>query len=468
MQNNQLDSYKILCYLDYDHGRDVEILMPLIYYAETYLNAKVEFAFIRDIHKIYKKRPDLVLLANAIGSQLHFEITKYAWENKIPVFTLISEGNFRTDGTFDYWGYNTEKTIFQDYICHWSNRTKLFFDEVLPQYKKINVLTGATGFDRYKIYKFIDKKTFLRQKGYEKYSKVISYAGWAFGKMFNKTGIEEIKERYGDEFNEALKWMNEQMLLVEEMLRKAIENNPDILFILKRHPSEIHPHLKQADKNEMVNLKDYPNVIYTINDNIHDLISISDIVTGFETTTALETWIMKDTPTILLNNDENFSRDKLYKGSVIAHDYKEFQKYIDEYYATGTIKDFLREEKQKNREILTEETIGFADGLNHIRAGYYLEKSLSKTKPGSKPKVKFNASHFIWYCLVHIGKYFYSEKIFKTIPKLSKTIWIFENYKLKNLPNLKNKYFKYLDDFYKKNNINEKITTDEFWKQILN
>ena len=38
--------YKILCFLDFDKGRDIEILMPVVYYAEKYLNADVKFAFI--------------------------------------------------------------------------------------------------------------------------------------------------------------------------------------------------------------------------------------------------------------------------------------------------------------------------------------------------------------------------------------------------------------------------------------
>ncbi len=187
---------RILCYFDYDQGRDVEILLPVIYYAETYLNAEVEFAFLRDIHKIYKQKPDLVLLANAIGSELHFLISKYAFENKVPVFALISEGNFRTNGTFNYWGYNIDKKIYQDTICLWSKRTFDFLRNELPHEKEKMTVTGAVGFDRYKIYKFISKENYLRQIGYSQYKKVIVYAGWGFGKIFNKTGIIEVRNSH--------------------------------------------------------------------------------------------------------------------------------------------------------------------------------------------------------------------------------------------------------------------------------
>ena len=464
---NSSEKYKILCFLDFGKGRDLEILMPLVYYAEKYLHSQVEFAFLRDIHKIYLQKPDIVLLANAIGSKLHFLITKYAAQNNIPVFTLISEGNFRTDGTFDYWGYNTDKIIYQDYICQWSQRTKKYFDEVLPQYKQKNVVTGATGFDRYKIYDFISKEDYLKKLGYSRYKKVISYAGWAFGKIFNQTGLWEVKSSHKNNYEQVIAWMKEQMLLVEDILRKAVENNPDILFILKRHPNEIHPHLQQRDRNEMVNLKDYPNVLYTTTENIHDMISASDIFTGFETTAALETWLMKDTPTVLLNPDTDFNRDQLYKGSVIAHSYDEFQKYIDEFYSTGKISSFQSEEKKENRQKFIVETVGYSDGMNHIRAGYYLKKTLDKTKPNSNPKVKLNFSYLMWYYLVHIGKYFYKKEIFRRLPKFKKTIWIFDNLELKEIPQLKQKYFRYLDIFHEKNNIPERIKLDKFWQEIL-
>jgi hypothetical protein len=117
------DKIKALCYFDDDKGRDVEILMPVLYYAETYLNVEIEKAFIFDIDKIRRKKPDLVILANTIGSKNHHYIAKYAYENGIKVFALISEGNFRTNGTFNYWGYNTDKKFYQEYICHWSKRT---------------------------------------------------------------------------------------------------------------------------------------------------------------------------------------------------------------------------------------------------------------------------------------------------------------------------------------------------------
>ena len=56
-----MSKIKIVCFTDDDYGRDVEILLPLIYYAEKYLNCEVEFVIPWDIYAIFRKKPDLVL-----------------------------------------------------------------------------------------------------------------------------------------------------------------------------------------------------------------------------------------------------------------------------------------------------------------------------------------------------------------------------------------------------------------------
>ncbi len=462
------DKTKILCFLDNDYGRDVEILMPVIYFAEKHLNCNIELAFIWEIHKIYTKKPDLVLLSNTVGSALHFKISKYAYENHIKVFALISEGNYRTDGTFDYWGHNTDKMYYQEYICHWSERTCNFLKKEIPQYKDKMVVTGATGFDRYSIYNFISKKEYLKNKGLSQYKKVIGYAGWSFGKMYYKQGRKNINFIFKNP-NTTIEWMEKQMYKVGDILRKTIENNPDILFILKRHPNETNESITKPVMNEMIRLKDYPNVLYiTENENIHDLINISDIWMAFESTTTMEAWLLNKKHTILINPDTNFNRDKLYQGSLIVHNSQELQRAIDEFYKKGEIPAFNTKEKIKMRKQLIFETIEYDDGLNHLRTGYYLKKVIDNIQPNNNKKIRFHLKYFIRYALVYIGKYFYNKKLFLKLPKFRKTVWIFERFEFKKFWILKEKYYKYLDEFYKKNSLNEKIKQKEFWEKLIN
>ena len=464
-QNNKI---KALVYFDDDKGRDVEILMPVLYYAETYLKINIEKAFIFDIDKIRRTKPDLIIIANTIGSKNHHLISKYAYENGIKVFALISEGNFRTNGSFNYWGYNTDKKYYEDYICHWSERTLKFLSQELPDYKTNMVLTGAIGFDRYKIYNFETKEDFLKRYNLSKYKKVIGYAGWAFGKMHNSTGLKEIKSTHKDKAEARIKWMTKQQTLIETILRESIESNPDILFILKRHPNEIHPHLVQKDNNEMINLVDYPNVLYLRNDeDVHTLINVADIWTAFESTTTIEAWMMKDIPTIFLNPDADFVRDNNYKGTVIVKSHKEFQEKINEFYTTGKVEDMFKPEKIEARQQIFKDVIGFNDGMNHIRAGYYLNKTINSIKPKPQKKVSFNTLYFIRYILMHIGGVFYNKELFLKLPKFKKTVWVFDRYKLKNIKIIRNKYYIDIEKFHKKYNIPTNIGSSDFWSSIL-
>jgi len=460
---------KTLCYFDNDKGRDVEILMPLLYYGEKYLNLEVEKAFIFDIDKIRRYKPDLVILANTIGSRNHHLIAKYAHENGIKVFALVSEGNFRTDGTFNYWGYNTDKTFYQEYICLWSKRTKQFLQSELPEYKDKIVVTGATGFDRYKIYDFESKESFLKRYGLEHFRKVIGYAGWAFGKLHNPNGLAELHEIYQEQAPGMIRWMHTQQQQVENMLRHAIEQNPDILFILKRHPNEKHPHLTGRDNNEMINLAGYPNVLYlTDEEDVHTLIHISDIWAGFETTTVIESWMMDENrPTVFLNPDPLFSRDMNYQGTIVVSKADQWQQIIEEFYSKGRVDAMNTPERKKARQKIIENVVGYADGMNHIRAGYYLARTLEHLPEKSPSKIKAKPLYVIRYLLMQIGKYFYAKPLFLKLPKFRKTVWIFERYKLKNIEPLKKKYFSYLDRFHRQHRIEEKIKSPDFWKSLL-
>lgn len=461
-----MKSTRILCFLDKDYGRDVEILLPIVYAAENYFNAKVEFAHNWFGHEIFRKKPDLVLVPNSIGSNLFFDLCAYCKELNIPVFAHISEGNFRTNGTFNYWGYNTHKVFYEEFICHWSQRTLNFLSHEVPQYVDKMVLTGATGFDRYKIYEFESKASFLARYNLSKYKKVIGYAGWAFGKLGTEQGRSEIKFLHKNDPNR-LKWMEDQMYFVENVLKQAIENNPDTLFILKRHPNEVNPTITYEVQNEMNRLKEYDNVLYIIDgEDVHTLISASDIWLGFETTTVIEAWLMKYIPTILINQDPNFVRANVHHGCTIAHNYSELQSFINEFYESGNVQAFDSTELEQKREAVMADTIGFWDGLNHLRSAYYLGKAIEKAHQ-TTPNWHINTVWFIKYWLFQLGRLVYNKQIFLKLPILKKHVFIFDNFKLQGLKALQTKYYGYLNEFYKRNNLDEQVKNGSIWTQIL-
>jgi len=458
---------KVLCFTDNSVGRDVEMILPIRYFAERFLNCEFYHALNIDIHQIYKQKPDIILSANTIGSNLYFEISKIAHEQSIPLFALISEGNFRTDGSFNIWGFNRDKKFYQEYVCCWSERTAEYLKKEVPEASDKIVVTGGTGFDRYSIYEFMNKEEFLKKYKKQNFSKIIGYAGWAFGKKDHKRGKEELISYFkGDESK--LIWVEEQRKKVRDILKDTIENNSDILFILKQHPQENAPERPEPVINEMSELVHYNNVIYLCNEeSIHDLISVSDIWTCFESTTALESWLMGK-QTIFINPDPYFNRDSLYKGSALATNYDELQKMIDEFYTSGKIESFYSTEKTIVRNQLIKDIIGYGDGMNHIRASYYFKKTIDNFIRGKyKPKYKFHLWHWLVYVLIRIAGPFYNRKIYSRLYKFKKHLWVFENYKMEKLHRLYESYKNYLDKFYNDNNIERKFFSGELFKNIF-
>ncbi len=458
---------KVLCFTDDAVGRDVEMLLPIRYYAERFLNCEFYHALNIDIHQIYRIKPDVILQANTIGSNLYFKISQIAHDQNIPLFALISEGNFRTDGTFDYWGFNRARKFYQDYVCCWSERTADFLKTKEPASADKIVVTGGVGFDRYSIYKFMSKDEFLRKYNKLSYKKVIGYAGWAFGKMDHHRGRDELLFWAGGDKSK-FKWIEEQRKAVRDVLKSAIENNPDILFILKQHPQENAPERPEPVRNEMRELIHYENVIYLSEEEaIHDLISVSDFWTCFESTTALEAWLMGK-QTIFINPDPNFNRDPVFKGSALIKSYDELSKSIFEFYETGRMEKFFAPEKDATRNELIKNIIGFGDGMNHIRAAYFFQNTVNRTKEaGHKSFYKIYFWHWLVYILLRIAKPFYNRAVFSRLYKLKKHLWVFENYRMEKLRVIYEKYIPFFAEFYKRRGIDTKFLKGELFNEIF-
>jgi len=446
--------------MDTDHGRDPEILLPIVIFAERFLNCKVNFRFLWDFHSLKRDRPDLVLIPNLKGHHLYFKLGKLCQKLGIPLYAHESEGNFRTDGSFPYWGYNVDQKFYQEYVCCWSERTQAYMHELVPREKSKIVCTGAPGFDRYQFAQFTPRQELLSRWGKQDYLKVVGYAGWAFGKIYSEH--KDIALTYIHPDPEIrFKWVEENRQYTETMLRTCIERYPDTLFVFKRHPKEIFEHERTQVKNEMNGLAHYPNVLYIIDEEeIHDLIAISDIWMGFETTTSLEAWLL-DKPTIVLNKDTNFTRNSIYKGSAIAATPAELHHMIDDFYHTGRIAAFENSKLATIRRLIVSESIGTDDGLNHVRSAYFLSHALDKHSTASQIKIGWYFTLF--YYFYQLFKFVYHRGLFSRMPKLRKTVFIFEKWKLTKLYTRKQELKSYLDTFYQTHEVNTSAVEDTGW-----
>jgi len=104
------------------------------------------------------------------------------------------------------------------------------------------------------------------------------------------------------------------------------------------------------------------------------LINISDLWIGYETTTALESWLL-DKQTFLINpTRSDFIRENVHRGSPIVKNANEAQGLIDEYFKGGTLQAF--DALLSFREEIIKDVIEYGDGQNHVRAAEEVMKVL--------------------------------------------------------------------------------------------
>ena len=260
-----------------------------------------------------------------------------------------------------------------------------------------------------------------------------------------------------------LEWLEGQRLKVRDMLKSAIEAHPDVLFVLKKHPKEDFEDQPIEGLNEMNELSHYSNVRYVKNEiSIEELINVSDIWTGFETTTLFEAWLYNK-PTIILNNDTNFPRTEHYKGSLIAKNIEEFQAMITKQKETKDLEQLLNKKTLGKRKKLIQSAIGFQDGCNHLRAMYFFQKSMVNIKDSKN--IFWNMRHLRLYLLMNLGRFFYNKKLFIKLPGFRKSIYVFENRALPGLEQRKEKGYAALEKIYHKKRLHHFLNENK-WESL--
>jgi|TARA_B110000285_G_C15142505_1_gene631925 surface carbohydrate biosynthesis protein len=452
------------CFLVSNEPRDAYILLPYIYYLEKFENFHVQIEFIWDAHIIRKKRPDLVILPNIRGHNLNYEVAKYCSDNEILVYASDSEGNFNSEIDYNFWGYNITKELICPIQFTWNNRIKNYLNSVHNIAEKDIVVSGAPGFDKYQYLTYKSREDIISKYNLNHFNKVVGYAGWAFGKIYNKelSDVLTILEKNHDE---GVAWLTEQRDIVESCLKTAIESNPDTLFILKKHPRENFESDGKDSRNEMNQLVKYPNVLYLKDEEeIQNLIAISDLWIAFESTSIMEAWLL-GIPTLMINDDSNFTRSKIHEGSIVARNEAETSTAIKELFDKKNKNYFFPEDVVQRRNEIFDDSIGFTDGLNHLRCAKAFSPFIASAETKAT-QATFQPKFFRLYYLLHIGKYFYIPWLFKRLPKFKKTVWVFENYSLKRVKEIQGEINQNLDHFYASNDLNKKINTGEIWNKL--
>ena len=347
--------------------RDLHIVTPVLIYLYKKFNIKFKTRSIfNGYFYLIFYRPKILVISNFGGADINHNIVKLANKMGIKVVSFISEGNVKPEVLEQFlWGWNKDKVLYVEKMLLWSKRSEDIFLSKYLYLKDRLITTGATGFDRYELLNFKTKESFLKETGLS-YNKIIGIAAWGFDHFFGdyfKNHKESYLKLIG---HDGIDMHRNDLFKLQKIYRELIEKNQEILFILRYHPGTI-----DFEKNEFYGLEEFKNVFVSnsLKNNeykIADLINISDLWIGYETTTALEAWLLGKQTFLINPTRSDFVRENVYKGSPIVKNVNESQKLIDEYFNSKTMMGF--ENLVSFREEIIKDVIGHSDGKNYIRA----------------------------------------------------------------------------------------------------
>ena len=354
-------------------GRDIHIIEPVLCYLESKGYSVTRESYLFFLWKIIYYRPQMLVLSNNVGSIRNFVATKFAYKLGIKTVTLCSEGDYcvlDSDDSIDsfFWGWDLDRDFPVDLHLEWSQKNIALIQEFVSRSDIIldrTRVSGATGFDRYKMLSFKSRKKFVNQYNLHKYNKIVGYAAWGFDALYDKAFCQAATFNRTDNY---VAFHKENRRLLREILKQIIVSNPDVLFILKRHPGEL-----LYEKTELSGLEVYNNVlVFMSEETIEDLINVCDLWMAYESTTCMEAWLMNK-QTVLINPlPFDSARSEIFKGSPVRTDTESLQKDID----TGIVAGF--DELRETRKELINKIVGFSDGKSYVRAGTYIIEELKK------------------------------------------------------------------------------------------
>ncbi len=398
--------------------RDTLVLYNVMYYLEKWgYSVKVVPHF--DLHALFRHRPKHLLLTDANGDFYAVMFARYAKRLGMTTVSLSAESNHESQVLDTFWGYNTGREMNVDVRFVWNRKIK---EDVLadcPDYKGLIDVSGAVGFDKYRWMKYKDKKTLLKKYGKSRFSKVITYAGWNFSYFVDEKRRKTNPFEYSEEEVERRKL---DLEFVRDVLGRALADNPDILFIFKKHPGLLPGVLEILDEwSELDNA-----IVMQYEENIYDLINVSDIWLVYDSITSVESWILGKPVIQVVPEAEDYSRwySRMHEGNVIAGSIGELQSCIDEFYREGRIRAF--DERSGFRKGFVRMKSEHLDGLNGFRTARKIDRFLKKSRPGRRVfapglylnTLIFNIVHYMILYLPFIKRYDFFRSRYRTFPKV--------------------------------------------------
>jgi surface carbohydrate biosynthesis protein len=390
--------------------RDKNILLPIVGILEK--KHKVEIGSIFNaFFLIALHRPEMIVVANFAGSVVNHIVCKFAFKMGIKTVSLVSEGVIpKGIESALFWGANKEKELYIDRYLLWNEEMHEAFIHIEGQYKDRFRVVGATGFDRYLVQTPNELKEAIKARR-DSYERVITYASWAFDLFEDAPYFRQYEKEIIPHYpmDQVIRFREDKKML-SNILFDFIKNHPTDLFILKYHPGTLY-----ADKTELGDrFKSLENVlIYNPEEKIDlkDLIEVSDLWLAYESTTAMEAWLMNKTTIFINPSNEKFKRSEVHKGTLIIKDMAELEQAYVELVKENKIEAF--EDLNEERKRILKALIGFSDGQSSVRAAEEIDNLFEEKIVREKNKNFFIPLHFIlkitlkYYLSFIIKKYSY-------------------------------------------------------------
>jgi hypothetical protein len=341
----------------------------------------IEESFFRFRTLIPRLRPRVLYVGDPRGFPQTRQAAELAVSMGIPVVSIAAEGNLnprsvRSDESY-VWGYNHDRTLCEDISFQWSVRARDLFLSVAPELRSKLVVSGAVGFDRYRIFDYAEEGRKLREQlGVS--GPVVGYAGWTFDRLFATDPLAvQFRAVTPDDHIEQFKRDREG---IRDILGELITANRDVTFLLKSHPVSWAPEWR-----EVGGLESEPNVVMVHTEiPISTCIGASDLWTAFESTTVLEAWLL-DKPTAHINpTGVDLRRDELWRGSQVVTTAAEAQEAVATAREGDMTPEFVAAHDERRR--IVPGVMQWDDGKNHLRAAWYIRRLVDRHAAGSGPQ----------------------------------------------------------------------------------
>ncbi len=148
-------------------------------------------------HLLFKHRPLVLYAAEPAGARINREVAEFAASLGVPTVSVDAEGSYVEElAERMFWGHVKGNKLPQQAKLMWSVRARDMVLSNAPELRDRLKVSGAIGFDRYRLGSFATKDQWRKRYGFEQ-EHIVGYAGWAFDYVFGTKSVSQDVSLYG-------------------------------------------------------------------------------------------------------------------------------------------------------------------------------------------------------------------------------------------------------------------------------